>query len=282
MVGLREFLAERLGGVPRELLPSRARLIDGVALVRFPDGLETWEREIGELVLRFYGRRVRGVYRWIGVEGVERRPVLRHLAGERVRVVEHREYGWRLRFDLERLMLCLGNSYERLRVARLVKPGEVVLDMFAGVGQFTIPVAVLASPKKVYAVEINPEAYRYLVENIALNRVEGKVEAFLGDCRKVVEERFKGVADRVIMGYLGGTLGALPQALGALRSMGGVIHFHELARRGGEERFVEEVREGVEELGYEARVLGWRKVKSYSRTRNHVVIDLWAARRDEA
>lgn len=277
----KEFLAERIPDAPRELLPSRARLIDRVALIRIPDELEPWMEEIGRLALQYYPR-ARAAYRWIAVEGVERRPIIQHLAGERVRVVEHREYGWRLRLDIERLMLCLGNSYERLRLTRIVSPNETVIDMFAGVGQFTIPVAVLSRPRRIYAIEINPEAYEFLVENIALNRVEDRVHAVLGDCREVVEERLRGVADRVIMGYLGGTVEALPQALRALKPEGGVIHFHELARRGREEEFVETVRRRAEELGYEARILGWRKVKSYSRTRNHVVVDLWAVEGDEA
>ena len=210
---------------------------------------------------------------------MERRPMLKHLAGERVAEVTHREYGYMLRLNLERLMLSLGNSLERLRMAGLTGGGETVVDMFAGVGQFSIPVAVLATPRKIFSVEINPEAYRYLVLNTRLNRVEDIVEPILGDCREVVEERLQGVADRVIMGYLMGTMEALPQALKALRrDVGGVIHFHELVRRGGEEGFVEELLGRVESEGYEARLLRWRKVKSYSRTRNHIVVDFLAVR----
>ena len=210
---------------------------------------------------------------------MERRPMLKHLAGERVAEVTHREYGYMLRLNLERLMLSLGNSLERLRMAGLTGGGETVVDMFAGVGQFSIPVAVLATPRKIFSVEINPEAYRYLVLNTRLNRVEDIVEPILGDCREVVEERLQGVADRVIMGYLMGTMEALPQALKALRrDVGGVIHFHELVRRGGEEGFVEGLLGRVESEGYEARLLRWRKVKSYSRTRNHIVVDFLAVR----
>ncbi len=210
---------------------------------------------------------------------MERRPMLKHLAGERVAEVTHREYGYMLRLNLERLMLSLGNSLERLRMAGLTGGGETVVDMFAGVGQFSIPVAVLATPRKIFSVEINPEAYRYLVLNTRLNRVEDIVEPILGDCREVVEERLQGVADRVIMGYLMGTMEALPQALKTLRrDVGGVIHFHELVRRSEEEGFVEELLGRVESEGYEARLLRWRKVKSYSRTRNHIVVDFLAVR----
>ena len=265
--------------VPKNVLPGKAKIIDRVALLRLEPEAEQYEEEIGRLTLEYYG--VRSVYRMYGVEGVERRPVLKHLAGERVREITHREYGYILRLDLERLMLSLGNSFERLRVAGLTGRNEVLVDMFAGVGQFTIPIAVLSSPRRIYSIEINPEAFRYLEENVRLNNVGDIVEPLLGDCRMVVEERLQGVADRVIMGYLMGTVKALPQALKALRKAGGVIHFHELVRRGWERRFAEELLGIIKLEGYEARLLGWRRVKSYSRTRNHIVLDILVARRLE-
>ncbi len=271
----KDFLAENLQDAPRGLLPSRARIIDRVALIRIPDELEQWINEIGRLTLQYYPR-VRAVYRWYGVEGFERRPVIQHIAGEHVRIVEHKEQGWRLNLDIERLMLCLGNSYERFRLARMIKPGEMIIDMFAGVGQFTIPMAVMGRPRKIYAIEINPEAYNYLRNNIMLNNVQDIVEPILGDCKKIVGGEIREIADRVVMGYFGGTLEAIPQALRGLKPSGGVIHFHELMRRGGELEFIKVVCDKIRELGYEVDVRNWRVVKSYSKTKNHVVIDVYS------
>ncbi|MCS7125322.1 MAG: class I SAM-dependent methyltransferase family protein [Aigarchaeota archaeon] len=273
----KDYLAEKIPEAPKSLLPSRARIIDKIAILRISSELEPWFKEISRLALQYYPR-VRAVYRWIGVEGIERRPIIEHLAGERVRVVEHKEYGWKLRLDIERLMLCLGNSYERLRIARIVSNNEIVVDMFAGVGQFTIPIAVIGKPRKIYSVEINPEAYSYLVENILLNRVQHIVDPILGDCKKIVGEEIKEIADRVVMGYFGGTIEALPQALEALKPIGGIIHFHELVRRGREEDFIYTIKKKVEEQGYWIDVKSWRIVKSYSKTRNHIVIDIYARR----
>jgi len=272
----KDFLAEKLPRRLYNLLPSRAKLIGGVALLRFPEELDEYEGKIGRLALEFY--KVRAVYRVYGVEGVERRPILKHLAGEEVEEIIHREYGCIFKLNLRRLMFCLGNSFERLRTAALVGRGEVVLDMFAGIGQFTIPIAVFSNPSRIYSIEINPEAYNYLQENVRLNGVEGIVEPIMGDCRRIVDERLRGTADRVVMGYFWETGEALPQALHALKPSGGVIHFHDLARRGREEEFIEKVLEKVREEGYLPRLLKWRKVKSYSKTRNHIVIDFYAVR----
>jgi len=277
-VRLKDFLSMRLPGVRRDYLPSRAKLLGGAALLRLRPEIMDLKREIGESTLEFYGGRARAVYLVYGVEGVERKPILELIAGEPVREVLHREYGCIFKLDLTRMMFCLGNSFERLRVAGLVGGGEVVVDMFAGVGQFSIPIALLGDPGEVYAIEINPEAHRYLMENVRLNRVEGIIRPILGDCKRVVEERLREVADRVVMGYLGGTIEALPAALKALKPTGGVVHFHELAKRGVEGEFVEAVLERARGMGYEVRLISWRRVKSYSKTRNHVVIDFLAVK----
>ena len=273
---LRDYLAESIREAPIEHLPSHAKLIDKVALVRLREEIEGLKHEIGELILRFYN--ARAVYLVRGVEGVERRPRLELIAGDPIREITHREYGCIFKLDLTQLMFCLGNSFERLRVAGLTGEGEVVVDMFAGVGQFTIPVAVLGEPEKIYAIEINPLAHRYLLENVRLNDVGDRVEAILGDCREIAPRMLSGAADRVIMGYFGGTIEALRAALSALKPEGGIIHFHELARRGGEENLVKELLETAASHGFHARLLLWRRVKSYSRTRNHIVIDFFAAR----
>lgn len=271
----KDFLVENLPGVPRGKLPSRARIIDKVAIIRIPEELDEFVDEIGKLTLEFYPR-VRAVYRWFGVEGVERRPIIQHIAGEHIRIVEHKEYGWRLRLDIERMMLCLGNSYERLRTAKLVSGEEIVIDMFAGVGQFTIPIAVIGRPRKIYAIEINPYAYHYLKENIILNNVQELVEPILGDCKKIVGEEIRNIANRIVMGYFNGTLEAIPQALKGLRPSGGTIHFHELVKRGREDEFIRTVCEKIREQGYESDVRSWRIVKSFSKTKNHIVIDLYS------
>ena len=99
----------------------------GVALLRLRPELDEFEEEIGRLLLEFY--RVKAVYRIYGVTGVERKPIVKHLAGEEVREIVHREYGYRFKLDLTRLMLCLGNSFERLRVAALTRENGSIEKM---------------------------------------------------------------------------------------------------------------------------------------------------------
>lgn len=251
------------------------KVLGEVVLLRLRPGQD--ERE----ALRYVEARHPGA-RWVlayeGVEGPLRRPRVRLLRGEEPVVTVYREAGVEYELDAANLMLSLGNKFERLRTAAAVREWEVVVDMFAGVGQFTIPIAVHARPLRIHSIEINPEAYRFLVRNVRRNGVEDLVETRLGDCRDVVRG-LGAVADRVIMGYFGGTVDFLPYALSVLRPSGGVVHVHEVVRHEEVERFVGEVVMRARVLGYDALPVWVRTVKSYSADQVHVAVDLLAVRR---
>lgn len=239
------------------------------------DDVEADLSKLASEVARKY-RRVRSVIAYSGVKGPYRLPASRHVWGEPPQDLIHREYGVEFMVDPLRVMFCLGNSFERLRTAMLTRDWETVVDLFAGVGQFSVPIAVHARPKKVYAIEINEEAYSYLVRNVNINRVSDVVQPLLGDCRGVVERGLRRVADRVIMGYFFGTIDYLPAGLSCLRREGGVIHFHEVIRKGSLNELESELIRECGSLGYRSEVINSRIVKSYSSSREHAVVDLLA------
>ena len=274
----RKYLAKQLPGVDAFLLPRRAKMIGDVALVRIEDRLADRGGEIGRAVLEFYGQ-ARTVLRINEIVGQLRQPVVEYLAGERKTETVHKEYGCLYSLDAAKLMFCLGNSLERMRTALRVRRWETVVDMFAGIGQFSIPIAVVSRPRAVHAVELNPEAHGYLVRNIELNSVDGVVHPHLGDCREIVPRNLSGVADRVIMGFLGGTENALPAALSALRDVGGMIHFHEMAgRTDWLQQLSPVVKSQAESLGYSVEMISSRVVKSYSGRLIHGAIEVFAKR----
>ncbi len=252
------------------LLPDRWERLGRVLLLRVPGGLAAREAEMAGLYARVL--RVGAVLAEEGpVTGVERRPSVRLLWGEGTRTV-HMEHGVEYGFDAARQMFSKGNVGERLRMGRTVRDGETVVDMFAGIGYFTLPMAVLGHPRRVHATEIDPEAHAFLEENVSRNGVEGVVEPLLGDCRDVAP---RGVADRVVMGYVGGTEAFLDVAMEVLGPAGGVVHMHE--KYGIEEvpdRPVAAVAAAASAAGRRARLLGWREVKSYAPAIVHAVVDV--------
>ncbi len=251
-----------------ELLPAGFDRIGNVIVLNLPQGLISKSEEIARALLHIKGVRTVAL-RTEAIAGRERRPHVKVIAGAQMTETLHKENGCVFKLDVAEVMFSVGNIFERARVAKLVRPGEVVLDMFAGVGQFSIPIARHAKPRKVYAIELNEVAYRYLRENVRLNYVGDIVEPRLGDCAKVSP---LGVADRVIMGMLHVTHEYLPLAMRVLKPSGGVIHYHEsVPSRLRFERPVKRIVEAA--AGREVKILNERVVKRYAPGVDHVVID---------
>jgi len=166
---------------------------------------------------------------WAAIPGVEGEYRLRKnvwLAGEQRSETIYREHGCLFKVDINKVYISPSLNYEHIRIARLVKPGEVVVNMFAGAGLFSIIIAKHSKPSRVYSIDINPYAYEYMVENIKLNNVEDVVIPLLGDAKQVVEEKLVGVADRVLMPYPEKALEYLSTALKALKQGRGWIHVY--------------------------------------------------------
>ncbi|MFW9799047.1 MAG: class I SAM-dependent methyltransferase family protein [Candidatus Thorarchaeota archaeon] len=209
--------------VPSDIpLPSGYHLVGHVALLHVDSGLEPHFRLLGEATLR-YDRRIDSVAVKTGATtGVMRVPDYTLVAGKSDTVTTHVENGVVFRLDPTRTTFSGGNRGERSYMASIVQPGEYVLDMFACIGQFALPMAK-KKQVKVKAIELNSEAYKFLINNIRLNALDDLVEAIHGDCRVVHPVHS---VNRVIMGYLHDTHHFLPQALEALVAEGGMIHMH--------------------------------------------------------
>uniref|UniRef100_A0A7C1EAB7 Class I SAM-dependent methyltransferase family protein n=1 Tax=Fervidicoccus fontis TaxID=683846 RepID=A0A7C1EAB7_9CREN len=151
-----------------------------------------------ELLTRF--RYVKTIFIDVaGVKGEHRTRELVFLAGEPKTRTIYKEHGLSFHVDVVEAYISPRLSYEHVRVARLVREGEVVVNMFAGVGSFSIFIAKLSKPLVVYSIDINPVAYELMVENIRLNNVESIVKPILGDAAEVTRKQLAGLSDRVLM-----------------------------------------------------------------------------------
>ncbi|MDW8083627.1 MAG: class I SAM-dependent methyltransferase family protein [Candidatus Caldarchaeum sp.] len=253
--------------------PATVKLLGKVAIIRLKRNTSVDVEALAAKIMES-NRGIKTVLLIDKVDGIYRVPVVKHVAGSMDTETVVKEDGIFYRFDASKLMFSLGNSFERRRMKNTPKQGETVVDMFAGIGQFTIPVA--KSPAShVYAFEINSEAYRYLIDNLRTNRVEEKVTAYNLDCRMSVQIGLANSADRVIMGYLRGTAEFLDVAYQLVKPEGGVIHFHEISdTHGGWRTLYETCLEKAKKVGCRIELLETRAVKSYSPKLSHWVLDL--------
>jgi len=257
-----ELTAEELGALPRGW-----QIIGEVALVHIPTVLQPKKALVAGALLRMYPR-CRTVLETRRISGEYRQPIVEKIAGDGTETL-HKENYVVYRLDVAKVMFSQGNFYERRRMGTVGR-GERVVDMFAGIGYFSLPMAVHAGPKKIIAIELNPESYGYLCENVRLNHVEDIVEPILGDCR---EKAPVGWADRAIMGYVGTTQEYLPGGIRALKP-GGILHYHETTPdKLVFGRPVRNIMEAAKEQGRSAEILNTIKVKKYSPGVWHVVVD---------
>lgn len=255
-----------------DLLPRGWQILGDVVIVSLHPGLYPVRSMLGDAMLTMYPY-CKSVYLDGGIEGEMRRPTRELITardgGGNPALAVHTENGCRFKLDVTKVMFSKGNLNERMRMGKLGM-GEVVVDMFAGIGYFTIHMAVHGGAARIIAIELNPESHHYLVENTRLNRVEDIVEPILGDCAKKTPI---AVADRVVMGYVGSTHHYLPQGIGALKP-GGVLHYHEtVPEKLMPERAMERIRTEAQVQGRKAEILDWRKVKKYAPGVWHVVVD---------
>ena len=160
------------------------------------------------------------------IAGAHREPTVDVVAGTGDTETVHREHGIEYGLDLAEVMFSRGNKRERQQMGNIVAPGETVIDMFAGIGYFSLPMAVGGA--FVTAIERNPTALSFLLENRDRNGVEEMISVYQGDCGTVVRNlaRTAPLADRIIMGHFSAK-SYLDTAYKAIKP-GGVIHLHSI------------------------------------------------------
>lgn len=161
------------------------------------------------------------------VEGVTRTRKLELIAGEDIYETIHKEHGVRLKLDVKKVYFSPRLATERKRLAKQVKDGEIILDMFAGIGPFPILIAK-EHEVDIYATDINKEAIKYMENNIEINKLKGKIRPILGDVNKIAEEKFikENIRfDRIIMNLPGTAKDFLELAM-TLVNNEGIIHYY--------------------------------------------------------
>ena len=207
----------------QELISSFDQIGD-IIIVKIPNSLLTKKKLIGETLLNEVKIAKSVFYQASAVEGDFRTRNLEILAGEDRTETEYKEFGCKFTVDVENAFFSPRLSTERERIANLVQDGEIVVNMFAGVGMFSI---MIAKKKKctVYSIDINPVATKLCEKNIISNKIAGNIISINGDASQVIQEQLKNKSDRTLMLLPERSDEFLESAINATKS-GGIIHYY--------------------------------------------------------
>lgn len=256
-----------------QLLPRGWKRLGHIAILSLHEALTPYRTLIGEACLSIL-KNVQTIARKVGPTfGTFRTPQLEVIAGENRTETIHKELGCLFELDAARITFSSGNHFERKRMIEVVNEGAAVVDMFACVGNLSIPLSV-HKKTHVIGIELNPVAFEYLTRNIKRNKIETRYKPLLGDNRALTPENW---GDHVILGCWGWDDLQIARSIRVLKvDCGGWLHIHELVPPWQEASAIQRVNENLLITPWEFDVERYRTrlVKEVGPRFSHVVTDL--------
>ena len=198
--------------------------IGDIIIIRIPDSLVSKKKIIGETLLEKIKIAKSVFFQSSPVEGDFRTRDLEILAGEDKTQTEYKEFGCKFTVDVEKAFFSPRLSTERERISGLIQDGETVINMFGGIGMFSI-IAAKNNDCTIYNIDINPEASKLCEKNINLNKLKGKVISINGDASKIIQEQLQDTGDRTLMLLPERSVEFLEDAILTTKK-NGIIHYY--------------------------------------------------------
>lgn len=243
-------------------IPSGYKRLGNVIFLRSQKNLE---KKLGEAILDVYSW-CEGVFQYVTTEGESRKPKLNLLAGSNNTEIEHKENGLLYVFDFSKVMFSGGNSGLRMRLIEEVTDGEMLVDMFAAIGNLSLQVLYY---RKINAIliEKDPITFSYLHETIKKNGIE-EVKLINKDCREV---DLQNVADRIFMGYHDLDRTHMESAVRIAKS-NAILHLHPIAKIGYYQQWEKLYSDWLNTLKVEILGIRTRRIKHFSPGLDHIEI----------
>tara|TARA_X000000368_G_scaffold371172_1_gene320798 strand:+ start:176 stop:1327 length:1152 start_codon:yes stop_codon:yes gene_type:complete len=193
--------------------------------------------------------------------------------------VEINDFGVKFWLDVTKVMFSSGNVTERHRIGNIDMSGEIIVDAFAGIGYYTLPMLVRSNAQHVYACEINPNSIQALQNGAKLNNVGKRLTILEGDNLSTMQQVYS-LADRVHLGILPSSKKTWQSAINCLKPSGGKLHIHMNVEEEKIEDFVIYCSDSIARLAKQldregiVSVEHVEKVKWYAPRIRHIVIDI--------
>jgi tRNA (guanine37-N1)-methyltransferase len=239
---VREVAAEVFGEEYANLMTRSYDIIGDIIIIKLPDKFLQKRFLYGEKLLERMPY-IKVVYRQVEpVRGTYRIRRLEHLAGEERTWTIYKEHGIRLKVDVEKTYFSPRLSTERLRIMKLVEDGETIINMFAGVGSYSILIAKYKNIHHIHSIDINPVAIDYHLENNIINKVEDKITLYRGDAGEMIDKYLTNIGDRILMPLPERAIEYLKYAIKALKDIGWIHIYLHISYK---DRWQEAIKEGI-------------------------------------
>ncbi len=265
----------RLSKKLSEELPTSYDTVGSLILIKLPQSLIQYHKKIGNALLETH-KNIRTVCLVDPVSGELRTRNITIIAGENQTLTTHVEYGLTFHVDVAATYFSPRLASERKRVAAQVKPGEIVVDLFAGVAPFSIMIARYAQPKIVYAIDKNKKAITLAKQNVKQNHVLQTVEVIHADA-KDAEKIIPTKADRIIMNLPFSAYNFFSTAL-SIAAPTCKVHYYDIIR----EEDIETRITALEKIGktqeYTLSEVLIHRIKSYAPREFYIGLDITATK----
>ena len=237
---LKRLLNDILEPSERQIVFSSYDVVGDIIIMKIPDSLLYKKHAIGKRLLENTKSASSVFLQTSSVEGDFRLRKLELIAGADRTITEYREHGCRFKVDVSEVYFSPRLSTERRRIAEMVHDGEIITNMFAGVGTFSILIAKMNPSSKVFSIDSNPKASILCLINAKLNRVQDRVFPFCGDAKYIAGNILSGLSHRVLMPLPEKAKHFVDSAIACLGNNRGFIHYFSHVRASNKKDAVNE------------------------------------------
>lgn len=276
---LKEALLPLLSEKEKPFAPSAFDTFGNIAVIEIPKELTKRKKLIGSTLLKVQPRFETVCSIESNHEGKFRIQKVKVIAGKKNLIADYKENGCAFQIPLGKVFFSPRLSGERLRIAYLVQPGEIVGAWFSGVGPYPIVIAKNSKAGKIIAIELNPAGHKFAVENGKLNKVnkdcaKGKERVVFvkGDVKKVYK-KYKKLFDRIAMPLPHTGYQFLKEAYACIKP-NGIIHFYEIVVKGDYATPTEQIMAEAKKAKKKVEIIRTSRVRQFSPTKEQVVFDI--------
>jgi len=269
---LKEALKGKLTKKEFEFAPKAFDSFGDIAVIEIPKELEKKKKLIGETLLEINPRFLTICSIESDHVGNYRVQKVKVIAGKKNLVATYKESAVTLKVPLGEVFFSPRLGSERLRIAQEIKKGEKIGCWFSGVGPYPVVFAKNSQMDSAVAIELNPVAHKYALENAKVSKCEDKVEFVKGDVKKVYK-KYKKVFDRIAMPLPHTGYQFLEEAFFCIKPKG-MIYFYEIVEKEDFKLPEGQIREAAKKQKRKIRIMRKRRVRQFSPTKEQVVFDI--------